>query len=735
MNTCVRLLVCCAVALLTASVPAAPVASTTLANGDQVQFDGAYYDFRAADGKKMIKLWVPPAAKPIRGLLITGHGGGGGDSRQFARDVNFRAFAVRHGFAVVGLHNFPGREVYDKGSPVFFGALNEFAKLGKHPELANVPFVVFGGSNGGAFSYGLACSAPSRAICFTPNASAWFNPETPTDSMIKVPGLFVVGVFDPFMRGVGVETVRKQVAAARARGGRWSMIAEEKGHEDGATWQIFSRYWDRCIALRLPADADPSKGPVVLRDIPEDSGWLVDPTSWKSGLTTVAPFASYTGDKSVAGWVPDADIAWLYRAVATYDNPIVLSSPDLAKAFNADTDYRSRLVGVADPALAPGATVRLQCDTRALGPWTKIEFYDGARKLGEVKQGKKAEYRLIVDRKQRVYNISVLGYRPDGTMRAATPVYFYVSDPSLALFNSAELTVPTFDVASRTLSGSTTATRAPLPAFNDSDSVLVAYGLSADQEKTWNGTDGKLSAFWSTLDTLHDSISLTQKRNGSGGNNFSAVLTNDARLAVKACHTAAGLYLLLVATDNRFVAVEDTNHYLDYDAVDMLIDSRSSRDLCKADVKKSFVCLAWGLSLTTRQYQSAYGDTAPPAMLKRNGPTPWDMVYGFVTRTAARAQYGIEVDHAVIDKYTKAQEWFIPWSEVGNGGMAREPAAGVRIGFSPGYNDRDHGEQLVGQSDGLRWIGASSPWGASAEGGKCPLNWGDIEMGPMAGRR
>ena len=39
-----------------------------LANGDQVQFDGTYYDYRAADAKAMIKLWVPPTARPIRGV-------------------------------------------------------------------------------------------------------------------------------------------------------------------------------------------------------------------------------------------------------------------------------------------------------------------------------------------------------------------------------------------------------------------------------------------------------------------------------------------------------------------------------------------------------------------------------------------------------------------------------------------------------------------------------------------
>lgn len=56
----------------------------------------------------MMKLWVPPHAAPVRGILISGHGGGSGDSRNFARDENMQAFAARFGFGLAGLHTFPG---------------------------------------------------------------------------------------------------------------------------------------------------------------------------------------------------------------------------------------------------------------------------------------------------------------------------------------------------------------------------------------------------------------------------------------------------------------------------------------------------------------------------------------------------------------------------------------------------------------------------------------------------
>ena len=102
-----------------------------LDNGDRIAWEGTYYDFRDADGVKMIKLWIPPNISPVRGVFISGHGGGGGDSRNFARDENIRAFAMRLGFGVAGLHNFPGRKVYDEGAEVFFNALDHFASLGR----------------------------------------------------------------------------------------------------------------------------------------------------------------------------------------------------------------------------------------------------------------------------------------------------------------------------------------------------------------------------------------------------------------------------------------------------------------------------------------------------------------------------------------------------------------------------------------------------------------------------
>ena len=190
-----------------------------LENGDQYSWDGQYYDFRDADGVKMIKLWIPPGIHPVKGVFISGHGGGGGDSRNFARDENVRALAMRLGFAVAGLHNFPGRRVYEEGAPVFFEALDHFAGMGHHPELAHLPFVMYGSSNGGAATYGFVNFAPERAICFVANVSAGGNPEVPVEEALGVPGVFIMGEFDALIGQRGIDRTARDDGRCKGKRG------------------------------------------------------------------------------------------------------------------------------------------------------------------------------------------------------------------------------------------------------------------------------------------------------------------------------------------------------------------------------------------------------------------------------------------------------------------------------------------------------------------------------------
>ncbi|MBD3241671.1 MAG: hypothetical protein GF331_13860, partial [Chitinivibrionales bacterium] len=482
----------------------------TLASGDQVNFDGAYYDYRAADGGKMIKLWVPPDSTPVRGIFISGHGGGGGDSRDFARDLNFRAFAARVGFGTVGLHNFPGREVFNNGGQVFFDALNEFAALGHHPELAHVPFCFFGSSNGGSSSYAFVNHAPERAICFVANVCSRFNPPEPVDGALQVPGVVIVGMFDPFGNGAeGVQRAREMVYGARARDARWSFVVAQKGHEDGYAFDTYVKLCEQCIALRYPSDADPSKGPVTLKQLPLESGWLVDHESWDSGLTHVAPYGAYDRDKRSAGWVATEDMAMLYRAVSTHDRPVGLSIDGVAPIHNPHTNPQT-MFSIGGPVVAPGRSLKLVCDTWDMPDWRKVTFYAGSRAIGEVTAPAEPSLTVEANPQDTVCTFTALVTSGDGALRTTNPFYVFVRDPGVHIDSSHKQTaLPAYQDSIGPV-GTRVTDRKKVSSPAGAGPVLVVPGLTADQEKQFGATEGEVSAFWQDIE---QQVRLTAKEN------------------------------------------------------------------------------------------------------------------------------------------------------------------------------------------------------------------------------
>jgi len=713
----------------------------TLENGDQINWDGSYYDFRDADGIKMIKLWIPPGTHPVKGVFISGHGGGGGDSRNFARDENVRALAMRLGFAVAGLHNFPGRRVYEEGAEVFFRAMDKFSSMGFHPELANLPFVMYGSSNGGAATYGFINYAPERAICFVANVSAGGRPEVPVEEALSVPGVFIIGKFDALIRQRGIDRTEKLIYDARINGAQWSWALELKGHEDGFSFDIYMKLVEQAVKLRYPKNGDPSKGKIDLVTLEQKDGWLVDQDSWGSGLTYVDSYDDYNGDKSRAGWVLNKDIAYVYRSLATHHNPLKISVREFDRTFNPNTDPGT-MFSLGGPVANPGDGITITCDATQFPAWEKIEFFNGGQKLGEVGAGSEPVIHVSLEGSEKVYCLTALATGQGDIERTCNPMHFFVRDPSLNW--RSDLPKPSFE-GEKTNAGSRNAGKEiSATAPDPEDSILVAYGLNSSMEKQFSSTDNKLSEFWELFDSAKDRVSLTQRKNGANGAAFNFVLTHDCNMVVKAAYGADGVYLLLeinddndVAWPNDFVGNENEQFYLNFDAVDLLTDSRSIEVISDPANRDQFVSGSFGLTFTTRQYQVACGiEGDRPTGFKRALSDPWDFYGSYYTFSEAQSRFGIQIENVKTDYFYKAQEWFIPWSEYG-GGLSGEPEAGTRLAFTAGFNDRDQGEHFppgvtssggsVKASNALRWIGNTDPWGSN----KPPYAWGEIELGEM----
>jgi hypothetical protein len=380
------------------------------------------------------------------------------------------------------------------------------------------------------------------------------------------------------------------------------------------------------------------------------------------------------------------------------------------------------MFSIGGPVVKPGRKLRLVCDMWDFPGWKKVAFYAGARKLGEVKAPAQPSLTITAAKAEAVCSLTALATGAKGVTRASGPFYLFVRDPSIPLATPAETKKPPLYKDKVGLVGTQAKKSAGKPPKESGGPVLIAAGLSASQEKQFGKAKGTVSAFW---ELVNESIHLTPKENGAEGTRWSIVNTADARMCVKAAHTARGLYLYVEVNDDHFMECNPARYY-STDAVDIMIDSKPSAHIADTANDLELLLQTWGLSLTTRQIHVAFGNKELPPFFLRNFADPWDFTQHRATFEEGRKYYGIDIRIHKLSKLVRAQEWFLPWAEVGVDGLPEEPTVGTRLAFTVGYNDMDPGQVAEKK---LRWLGGKSPWQYRA-GDEPPRGWGDIEIGP-----
>jgi poly(3-hydroxybutyrate) depolymerase len=129
-------------------------------------------------------VWVPPGVKTLRGVIVHQHGCGEGSCKSGltgAFDLHWQALARRHECALLA----PAYEQPEKadcqmwcdprnGSDAAFQkGLAELGVKAGHPELAMVPWVLWGHSGGGHWAGGMVLLHPERV------AAAWLRSGVP----------------------------------------------------------------------------------------------------------------------------------------------------------------------------------------------------------------------------------------------------------------------------------------------------------------------------------------------------------------------------------------------------------------------------------------------------------------------------------------------------------------------------------------------------------------------------
>jgi hypothetical protein len=324
--------------------------------------------FNHSEGGRTTRLWIPPEADVVRGILIVGNGAGG-DSTSAASNRTYRRFGEIHDFAVMGT-GFWGNLSGDSEIALWEDHLDALSASSGHPELVHAPWAPIGLSNGGQMSYGFNALRPEKVIAFIANKGCCYNDRSPSEAALQTPGLLIAGELDTDVRR---DSIRGLFEENRPRGALWSWIEEENtGHASTAD-QFVLPFMSEAIRLRYPAGELPTATDgVVLHALHEHDGWLADQSTWRSALVDISSYLDYDGDRSMAGWLLNENMAQLYRAFATYDKPVALRIPALALGESLGEQFPLPV------------QVRVQT---SISDWTKVELFDYAEKIGEVTSG------------------------------------------------------------------------------------------------------------------------------------------------------------------------------------------------------------------------------------------------------------------------------------------------------------------------------------------------------------
>jgi pimeloyl-ACP methyl ester carboxylesterase len=319
-------------------------------------------------------VWIPPSAKTLRGVIVHQHGCGEGSCKSGqtgAFDLHWQALAKKHDCALLG----PSYEQPDKancqlwcdprnGSDVAFQkSLADLGAKSGHPELASVPWAIWGHSGGGHWAGGMALLHPDRV------AAAWLRSGVPpltavegkptpyaiTEAACRVPLMCNLGtkegVTDKEGRFAGVwPGVEVYFKAMRAKGALLGLSVDPLSSHDVGNQRYLAMPWfDACLAARLPArPGEP------LKPMSNGDGWLAPHGVGESQIVAPLPASKFTGDVLTSVWLPNEAVATAWTQY-TKDSLVTDTTPPPATTYlkveknvltwMAEADLESGLAG------------------------------------------------------------------------------------------------------------------------------------------------------------------------------------------------------------------------------------------------------------------------------------------------------------------------------------------------------------------------------------------------------
>lgn len=247
-------------------------------------------------------VYIPEVSCPLQGVLILQHGC---TMEQFGitkpYDLQYQAFARKWNLAILETALYGDCHIWNEpnsgSGAAIFKILEQIASQSRHPELKNIPWLLWGHSAGGYWALAMLRDYPERILAVASYSAAW-NPkwDYPRETA-KVPLLLRhAGANDGTPEILCWETASNTFRKLRGMGAP-VIIAHNKDQNHNFSYFRYMAipFFEATMKKRLPA-----VGFNAPRDLDPDHTWLGDTLSLDIYRET-----DYTGDKSGMCIFPD----------------------------------------------------------------------------------------------------------------------------------------------------------------------------------------------------------------------------------------------------------------------------------------------------------------------------------------------------------------------------------------------------------------------------------------------
>ncbi len=285
------------------------------------------YQYSVAAGERTAYLWIPPQCHHVRGVIMSLSNL---TERGWLEDPIIRQAAAEEGLGIIwvgpvlSLSKEPGKN-NTLTADMKAGAQEALDKMMKdlaiesgYPEMEWAPFITMGHSANGQFAWNVPTHNAARTIAAIPVKTV----PLPALQFRGVPLCYIVGETTewpqyrdgrPGDRDFFWPIVRDSAIARRMTGedNLVGVVTDPGGgHFDWSERlaHFVALYIHKACRYRLPKDAM-AGGPVTLKAILPESGWLTDTGGMDGDIFPAAPYKEYKGDRKKAYWFFDEETA------------------------------------------------------------------------------------------------------------------------------------------------------------------------------------------------------------------------------------------------------------------------------------------------------------------------------------------------------------------------------------------------------------------------------------------